>query len=65
EGLMTYKQFIQELEDDVLSYSFRPPSLITIWHCFMGLLQSCVLAPSTKSEKKVRSILEGLCNTGN
>ncbi|GAB2259741.1 hypothetical protein Droror1_Dr00010596 [Drosera rotundifolia] len=27
--------------------------------------KSCVLAPSTKSEKKVRSILEGLCETEN
>jgi V-type H+-transporting ATPase subunit C len=29
------------------------------------LHQSVVLAPSTKSEKKVRSILEGLCGNAN
>lgn len=29
------------------------------------IFQACVLAPTTKSEKKVRSILEGLCDSGN
>ena len=39
--------------------------------CFLtehGLLkgfQACVIAPSVKSEKKVRSILEGLCGNAN
>ncbi|GAB2260161.1 hypothetical protein Droror1_Dr00011016, partial [Drosera rotundifolia] len=39
--------------ESILRYGL-PPSFL-----------SCVLAPSTKSEKKVRSILEGLCDTGN
>ncbi|KAK4767969.1 hypothetical protein SAY87_003110 [Trapa incisa] len=39
--------------ESILRYGL-PPSFL-----------SCVLAPSTKSEKKVRSILEGLCDSTN
>lgn len=34
-------------------------------HWLLELFQACVLAPSVKGEKKVRSILEGLCDSAN
>ncbi|KAL4652997.1 hypothetical protein ACB092_01G270200 [Castanea dentata] len=33
--------------------------------CYNSYGEACVLAPSVKSEKKVRSILEGLCDSAN
>lgn len=43
-------------------YSLIWKSISKFLTLFMSL-QSCVLAPSTKSEKKIRSILEGLCDS--
>jgi hypothetical protein len=34
-------------------------------HWLLGPFQACVLSPTTKSEKKVRSILEGFCDNSN
>ncbi|XP_021823054.1 V-type proton ATPase subunit C [Prunus avium] len=44
---------VRVFAESILRYGL-PPSFL-----------ACVLAPTTKSEKKVRSILEGLCDSGN
>ncbi|KAE8734537.1 V-type proton ATPase subunit C [Hibiscus syriacus] len=44
---------VRLFEESILRYGL-PPSFL-----------ACVLSPSTKSEKKVRSVLEGLCNSSN